>query len=441
MTDFLKEFIDDILDEYFPAENFLLYYYKDFNDVLDIYIQIPDEVEGVVISGSFPAQVIRTFFPDSPRIITEFNNDDLGVFQLFFELLYNHRDLQLNRVYADVLDVGNISLADYLLNPLKTSINTIHKQAAAKLNLEELIAIEQNMLQKHIQKWQAGEIDFSVTRFSSIVRQLEEAGLKVHFAYPDRHFVKQVIESLQQQLTIRSMQQLLPAYLWVSAKGDINNKQLAALGLALDEFFSVLSFDALVKQVENDFSVITQRRFIAQATSGFVSCALQPFLRQHLSFPVDIGYGLGDSLYDAKINAMHAHAESRKHDIGTSSLMDQAGRLTSPLSVEGSTAPTVPAVTLKGTTPWVRQLSKQTGISQLNIQKLIAAGRDTLDNTITSQEIAYKLRITRRSANRLLSALKKSGLAVIVDQKQGSSQGRPERVYQLNLNSPNKDAT
>ena len=51
------------------------------------------------------------------------------------------------------------------------------------------------------------------------------------------------------------------------------------------------------------------------------------------------------------------------------------------------------------------------------------------EKRITSQELAEQLQITKRSANRILSALEEQGVVEIKKTRATSAKGRPERVY------------
>lgn len=67
----------------------------------------------------------------------------------------------------------------------------------------------------------------------------------------------------------------------------------------------------------------------------------------------------------------------------------------------------------------------------MTIQKIIAIAREMENRRVTSQDIANKMNITRRSANRFLSALTRTKTAKIVSEKNSTTRGRQERVYQI----------
>ena len=48
---------------------------------------------------------------------------------------------------------------------------------------------------------------------------------------------------------------------------------------------------------------------------------------------------------------------------------------------------------------------------------------------ITAQELAFRLGVTKRSANRMLAALEKEGVLQVSYKKRTTSRGRPESVF------------
>ena len=62
------------------------------------------------------------------------------------------------------------------------------------------------------------------------------------------------------------------------------------------------------------------------------------------------------------------------------------------------------------------------------VLKIIEA---TQEGQITAQQLAECLRITKRSANRILSALEEQGVVEITKTRATSAKGRPERIYKI----------
>ena len=67
--------------------------------------------------------------------------------------------------------------------------------------------------------------------------------------------------------------------------------------------------------------------------------------------------------------------------------------------------------------------------SPLTLKKVFAAMDAAPKKGITAQELAFRLGVTKRSANRMLAALEKEGVLQVAYKKRTTSRGRPESVF------------
>ena len=58
-TDFLEQFIKDMITELDMGFQYHIFTYEKFEDIKDIYKKIGPEYDGILASGSFPAHMIR----------------------------------------------------------------------------------------------------------------------------------------------------------------------------------------------------------------------------------------------------------------------------------------------------------------------------------------------------------------------------------------------
>ena len=113
-------------------------------------------------------------------------------------------------------------------------------------------------------------------------------------------------------------------------------------------------------------------------------------------------------------------AESKKNCIEGSFIINEYGVLLSPLKINK----------LKLTKIKERkQEEKNPTIAEYKIKQVISAIRETKGQQITAKELADKLQITKRSANRILSAMEKLNKVEVVKNKQMGEKGRPSRIY------------
>ncbi len=335
----------------------------------------------------------------------------------------------MNRIYADLLDIGKINIYEYLLGKRKSDISIFIANEIEKMSLDQLLNAEEEYARKHLELWKNGEIDVSITRFSSIMHQLQDSNLPIYFAYPSLSYVEYVCLATAQEVTIKNLRENQPSAILVNPAiekdaEDMEKRQKALLR-AVNRFSNVMQIDYLVQKEYLGCEILTNRKTVETITDGFSICKLQAFLKSKLDFDVHIGYGIGATLYQARINAVDANREASLSLSSSSCLINEKDELI--FSLKGLQ----PFVISRNISEPVKKLSKISGLSTLTIQKVFSVAKTMEGHKITSEEMSHKLAITQRSANRFLSSLKNCGLAEVVEQRQSTTKGRPILVYKI----------
>lgn len=431
-TDFLKDFLDSSFEKLQMKDQYQLYVYHRFRDIPELYRSIPEDVHGVLTSGIYPAQVIWLNFPFSSRVITPFNTDDAAIYRLFLKLLYEDRSLDFSRIYADVIEDFQINLQAYLLREISISLSAASNQTVGTMSLEQLYRKEEEQLQKHLSLWKSGKVDICVTRFSSIISELRQQGVRVYFPFPSLDYLRTTCQHLFQEMELRDLQKNQSAAINISILSAHENsddllfeRQCLQLHNAVSRLLGGSPLDYMLRRSRFGLEVLTNRQTISSLTSGGTTCRMKHSLAQQLDFVVCIGYGFGQDLYHARMNAQNANRESELQSSHDSFLMDEQERLIGPLGNHPPLiVPSMPSE-LSG------YAAKNTALSPLTVQKVLTAFQDAVNGQLTSQELADRLSVTQRSANRYLSSLEKSQIVEIAGERRATSKGRPERVYKL----------
>lgn len=430
-TDFLEDFVNESMKKINWDGKYTIYSYNSFKDIPEIYNSIPDRVKGIITSGSFPEQVVKRSFPESNKIIRPFNNDNNGLYKLFLQILYHNKNIELSRIYADLLDIGNINIYEYILGKKESDISVLISNEIEKNSLEQLLKAEEKYTLKHLEMWKNGQIDISITRFSSIMHKLQDAGLPVYFAYPSLPYLENVCTSTAQEITIKTMRENLPSAILINpavenGANNLDDKKNELLK-SLKRLSNIIQTNYLVQEKYGGYEIITDRKTVHMLTDGFSVCKIQDFLKSRLDFNVYIGYGISSTLHQARINAVAANREASLSLSSSSCLIDEENKLI--FSLKGSES----FVISRNIPDEFKRLSEISGLSVITLQKIFSVVKTMENYRITSEEMSTKLAITQRSANRFLSSLKNCGLAKIVEQKQSATKGRPTLVYEILL--------
>lgn len=433
MTSYLKPFVEAALKEAGDECDVTLRFYDSFKEIGEIYRTIPDDVRGVLTSGMFPARAIELTHPAHNRIIKPFNTDDAGFYHLMLQLMSHDRALDFSRVHVDFIDMLGLDVSTYIFWERKRSFAEPLAARVAAMDEEELYGIEEKVFQRHLSLYREGRSDISVTRFSSIVPRLQQAGVQVYFAYPSYEYLANVIKETVRDTRIMEMESSLPAAISVAARVPYDGASGASLAterrmLALHEllldFSGMSAADCVIQRSMYGYEAYTTRRTVAEYTDGFSVCELSKMAKERLAFPVSIGYGVGLSMGQARMNAGNARREA-EHSGAGSFVIDERGSLIGPLG-----APEALAVE-KPSEPRDFDEAKRAGLSPLTVQKIRAAAVRQPDGRLTAQNLSLQLAITSRSANRFLKALCESGVMLPDGENRPTTKGRPEKVYRF----------
>ena len=184
-----------------------------------------------------------------------------------------------------------------------------------------------------------------------------------------------------------------------------------------------------MKQGSQYFHLYTDARTLEQMTQRFSVCPLTrniPLVGQLCSA---VGYGAGNSFFQATQNATKAaqYALELNSAAKASYYIDSSGNLTA-LSHQQLAQQS-----------WIEQLPKdqllslagQASLSVDTIVKLASVVYAMETDQLTSQDLIERLGLSLRTANRYLANLTKAGLAQAVGQKAMVKKGRPVTVYSL----------
>ena len=429
-TNFMVNYVQDVFAKMQLDCNYEIFVYKTFQDIPELYRKIPDDVTGILTSGSFPARVIQLSYPDTNRVIMPFNTDDAAICQLFFRLLEENRFLEFERIYADVVEMFGIDLKTYLMHDFSTPLSITTNQIVYEKGLEELFQIEEQEYQKHLKLWKSGTIDLCVTRFSSIVDRLVEQGVPVYFPFPSIGYMREICLKLFKEIEYKKMQDNSAAIINVTIaeeekKGEAGSLeyQLLALQAALMEYLSADSQDYFIGRNVSGIEILTNRRYIEKITEHYQICKLAGGLG--LNYKVNIGYGLGQELQQARINARRALEKADKYKGGSSFIAMEEGIIPKTLNRIKINSAEIQDVQKE------KIETKKMKVPEYKVKEVVKIIEKTQEGQITAQELAESLGITKRSSNRILSALEEQGVVEIAKTRATSAKGRPERIYKI----------
>lgn len=432
-TNFLSQFTEDVLSQMQPKLDYTIYTYDHSMEICDTYRKIPPDIRGIVTSGIITGKIIQKAFPDSGRIFIDFNTDISGIYKHLASLFFEIPNLDVNRIYVDFLDMLNIPVKDFLIGNYEKEFFTLQETCINRMSAEELIELSAFYEAKHVDLWKKGLVDISLSRFSNLMGTLQKQGIRVKFAYPGEQYVQETCLSLAQNVLIESLRDVQAAVIIITFQKEKNRnflsetEKIKMLTAALKKFGNGMFFEYILQPRHNGIEVWTQKKEIERITQNMQNCGLQLFLEENTDFSYAIGYGVGQDLCQAQINAISANKEAAMRMKTSSCLIDEKKRLVLMNTWSAQ------MVIDRNYSDKTRVMAQNSGLSPLTLEKIKVITEQSSDKRITSGELARRLIVSRRAANMYLSALLKANYAEIVGEQVAERRGRKEKIYTIKV--------
>ena len=172
-TDFLEQFIKDMITELDMGFQYHIFTYEKFEDIKDIYKKIGPEYDGILASGSFPAHMIHLYYPEEKRPIGCFNTDDTAMYRLLLKLLQQNRKLDFRRVYADIMELFGGNLTAFVEGREIMPNLTIFSNET--FTLERMQKLEEEQYEKHLNLWKEGKTEIFNYTFFKHCKEIKRA--------------------------------------------------------------------------------------------------------------------------------------------------------------------------------------------------------------------------------------------------------------------------
>ncbi len=428
-SEYLHPFVTDTFGQIIlEGVAFEVVKYQNFQHIARLYAEHEDVADGFMVSGNTAQAAIEKAYPSHKKPIVAFQADSACLYRLLLERFLEDRALDPDRVIFDfLLAFSEDATVEYFL--YRTHMPEIAAKVAAwfeGISIDDIAVVEARMAQKILALWQAGKMDLVICQYSSNIPFLEAHGIPYSYPYPEKEQLAALADSLVSQVELRRMRENLPAVVSVRFAGPEGTQtQRTALKEALRSIKRELVLDFLVQENESGCYLFTSVKVIHFLTADLRICHLNNTLQEKHGLAVAVGYGIGKTIADAIVNSDDALKESL---LGKGSfVVDEDHRLMGPLNTEEYLE------VQKQLSETVYTAAERCKLSTLTIQKLISIRKLTGSSKLTTQDLAERMGVTVRNANRILSSLEKGGAASVAYTQSPTSKGRPVKVYELRL--------
>ncbi|MFC7685037.1 hypothetical protein [Ureibacillus sp. GCM10028918] len=409
--------------------NLQIYIYDDLSHLEKLFLEKVKNYDGVILSGQIPylhiQKYLNEYFSTIPCAFFDITERDF--YYKIAEIQYKYPEFSFKHSMIDFLFKENnyLSLKDIVLPEdlpyhLSDSIEVFGQPNAYEVVYEA-----------HAKLWEEKRIRFSLTRLTNLYTYFENENIQPILVTPTFDSMKITILEILKEIEVVNLMnsQVVAGYLEFSMSQndptEIEYRQIALyksildfnrkLGISLITYRSAIHYELLTNY--SDFSMITNNQ---------QNCSLVDFLREQLSFKVKIGWGIGKTLQEARIQAEKA-ATYCTGSLTESYILTKENHLIGPL--DGKTS-----IAMKDSDiDKLEEISNNTNISLLHLQKIYGLIYKLNKESLTAEDLSIHMSISVRTASRILKRLEEFNYASPIANNVTRAKGRPSKLYKMNL--------
>lgn len=366
--------------------------------------------------------------PITYKIVQDWNGIEAPVFYVDYKGSTLYKTV-LQVLYKEKIDVNEISFDSSDKASWEKALQEAGIDTKPKFVESEMISLE-GLIEYHYDLWKNGRTKAAITGHP-ICHELQSLGVPAYRSLPSSMAVEAVLTNI------------LRTYEMLRFKATQIAVQIieidSLVGLVMDTYSTDEIFKIEMKYMEmllsytkkmygsikpagfGRYVIFTTRGIVQELTHNF---SHMPEIEQLQSSAVTCGIGIGQTVYDAEINAGNAllHAKSCAKGAWMVCFDDKkiAGPLGRPMQL-----------TYSYTSERFKEISEKTELSAITLNKLKSSLKKLSSNKISAHELANYMQIPPRSARRILATLEEKGFAEVVANEKPHTKGRPRKVYHI----------
>ena len=180
-----------------------------------------------------------------------------------------------------------------------------------------------------------------------------------------------------------------------------------------------------------EYSFITTRGIFERETRGYKFIPLLQDAKSELGITLSLGVGFGSTAAEAGNHARLALSQSKDLGGNVCYIVREDRSVLGPVDI--STHKQYERYDLAITDPKLLEKAEKAGMSASYMTKIMARVARHRKIDYTAQELAATLKVTVRSAHRILLKWMDAELVVIIGEEKLTHKGRPRRIYRLSF--------
>ncbi|MGE7907425.1 ArsR family transcriptional regulator [Peribacillus sp. NPDC094092] len=338
----------------------------------------------------------------------------------------------LKVLYEQKIEVDEISFDSSDVSTWEQALQEAGIKNKPRFVESEMISLE-GLVQYHFDLWKSGQTKAAITGHP-IHDELLRLGVPAYRTLPSSMAVEAVVTNIlrtYEMLHFKSTQIAVQIIEIDSFVGLIKDT------FSTDEIFRIeikymeklLSY---TKKVHGSIKSSGLGRYVIFTTRGLLQDITGNFRQipdihdfdQASKEAVTCGIGIGQTVYDAEINAGNALLHAKECGKGTWMVCFDDKKIAGPLGKPEQ-------LTYSYISEQLESISQQTSLSVITLNKLKSSLKKLSSDELNANELANYMQITPRSARRILTVLEEKGFAQVVAEEKPHTRGRPRKIYKI----------
>lgn len=414
--------IKKIAPEFQAEAEFDFYIYNELQDIDNYLAENKDYFDIFIFTGSYPLRYVENNI--------ELNKPYMSIIKssvTVVETFWKIRDAGI--------DYKKISIDR---SPRKEIIETLESLNIPTADIYIMPDSSQNSLaeiyQKHLKLYQNGKTEAMIVSNRVVYEKLKEKNLPAFRILPSRFLVRQSLRKAIALVNTEKIKDTQAALQIIKIENINNNISLDYKSLKCINNFDDILIDytqdnhgSFFKFGSTEYLIFTTKAFLKKdAIEKKFGLLVEKTEDLNITFSSGVGYG--ETIYKAEYNARLALSYALKEEGNNCFIVESDSSIIGPIYGENSYNL---AYKLVNTDKKTREIYEETGVSEKYISKLQAIIKQLNKNIFDSKELANYLKISQRSASRIINKLEAGGAAKNIGKKNEKKKGRPKNIYKL----------
>ncbi|SDY97146.1 helix-turn-helix domain-containing protein [Tindallia californiensis] len=416
--------MDKVSKEYEKEAVFIPLPYRCKEDAICLAEQHIDKMDAVIFSGHVPYYIVmKKMKMEIPSLYLP--HSGTSIYQALLKMKNSGRNIE--KVSFD--NVSTTEMNEIYEDLEMSSKNVFIKEYEQNLKYQEWADYHTNLFRNE-------KTEAAVTCLKETSKILQREGIPVYRVLVTRPLIRQVIESALYEVKARKLRHNQIAVLVVNIdefKKEIKKfpSEYGVQKLKLDFHRILLDYAEETKgrifSMGNDeYLIFTTGGSLENSSKNHGEITLLDIIRKKLKMRASVGIGFDTTAYDAEHNARIGLEHAKKYGGDCLFIVDQNHRIKGPLGKEHQLEYRLASLEEK-----IISVAEKTKLSVKSVNRIVAM-MDKHGCKVTAKEFAHYLRMTERSARRILGALEEKGYSKIVGEE-SEGKGRPRKIYELQL--------